>query len=108
MAEICMRQWNAPEKQALSLILINVLLIPNCCSFFGNLYTLERVTPDLKKVEAIKYIQPPINKEQLSSFLGMITYLSQYMSNISYLTRFVKFAQERCIVLELKVHDVVF
>ena len=31
-------------------------------------------------------MHPPINKHQLSSFLGMVTYLSSYMGNISDLT----------------------
>ena len=54
--------------------------------FFHNLYTPEGVKPDSKKVDAIKQMQPPINKQLLSSFLGMVTYLSQYMPNISSLT----------------------
>ena len=54
--------------------------------FFGNLYTPEGVKPDPKKLNAIKQMQPPMNKQQLSSFLGMFTFLSQYMPNISSLT----------------------
>ena len=57
-----------------------------CCCFCANLYTPEGVKPDPKKVETIKQMQPPINKQQLSSFLGMVTYLSQHMPNISSLT----------------------
>ena len=73
MTEICMRQCNALEKQALNLILTNVLLRPNVVVFFfGNLYTLERVKCDPKKEDAIKHIQPPINKQHLNSFLGMV------------------------------------
>ena len=53
---------------------------------FSNLYTPEGVKPDPKKVDAIKQMQPPINKQQLSSFLGMVSYLSQYMPNIFSLT----------------------
>ena len=81
-----MRQWSTLEKQALNLILINVLLRPNVAVFFGNLYTPEGVKPDPKKVDTIIQMQPPMNKQQLSSFLGMVTYLSQYMPNISSLT----------------------
>ena len=54
--------------------------------FFLILYTQEGFKPDLKRVEAIKQLQPPISKQQLSSFLGVVTYLSHYMPNISYLT----------------------
>ena len=45
------------------------------CSFFGNVYTPAGVKPDPKKVEAIKKMEAPINKQQLQSFLGMVTYL---------------------------------
>ena len=41
MTGICMRQWSALEKQALNLILINVLLRPNVAVSFGNLYFPE-------------------------------------------------------------------
>ena len=63
------------------LITINVFLRPNVVFiylfifffFFGNLYTPEGVKPNAKKVEATKWMQPPINKQQLNSFLGMAT-----------------------------------
>ena len=86
MTGICMRQWSTLEKQAINLILINVLLRPNVAVFFGNLCTPEGVKPDPMKVDAIKQMHPPINKQQLSSSLGMVTYLCQYMPNISSLT----------------------
>ena len=43
MTEICMRQWNAPHKQELSIILINVLLRPNVVVFFFLVtYSLQK------------------------------------------------------------------
>ena len=56
------------------------------CSFFGNTYTPEGVKPDPKKVEAIKKMEAPQTKQELQSFLGMITYLGQYVKNLSDLT----------------------
>ena len=35
--------------------------------FFGNLYIVERDKPDPKKVDTIKQMPLPINKQQLSS-----------------------------------------
>ena len=58
------------------------------CSFFflENVYTLAGVKPDPEKVEAIKKIEAPINKQQLPSFLGMVTYLGQFVKNVSDMT----------------------
>ena len=109
MTGICMKQWSALEKQALNSILINVLLRPNCCSFFGNLYTPEGVKPDPKKVDAIKQMQPPMNKQQLSSFLGMVPYLSQYMPNISSLTAALRGLLKKDALFQWsEAHDVAF
>ena len=55
-------------------------------SFFGNVYTPADVKPDPKKVDAIKKIEAPINKQQLQSFLGMVTYLGQFVQNVSDMT----------------------
>ena len=50
--------------------------------FFGNL----QVKPDPKTGDAIKQMQSLINKQQLSSFLSMMTYLFSYIKYISDLT----------------------
>ena len=42
--------------------------------------------PDPKKVEAIKKMEAPINKHQWQSFLGMVTYLGQFVQNVSDMT----------------------
>ena len=41
--------------------------------FFGNVYTPAGVKTDPKKVEAINKVEVPINKQQLQSFLGIVT-----------------------------------
>ena len=56
------------------------------CSFFGNVYTPAGVKPDPKKVEAINNMEAPMNKQQLQSFLGMVTYLGQFVQNVSDMT----------------------
>ena len=40
--------------------------------FYGNMYTTEGIKPDPNKVSAIKAIQPPNNKAELHTFLGMV------------------------------------
>ena len=35
--------------------------------------------PDPKKVEAIKKMEAPINKQQVQSFLDMVTYIGQFV-----------------------------
>ena len=42
--------------------------------------------PDPKKVKAIKKMEAPMNKQQLQSFLGMVTYLGQFVQNVSDMT----------------------
>ena len=51
--------------------------------FFGNIYSATGVRPDPAKVQAITELTPPTNKTELQSFLGMITYLSAYIPNLS-------------------------
>jgi len=51
--------------------------------FFGNIYSKEGVKPDPKKVEAIVKLKEPSNKQELQTFLGMITYLSAYIPRLS-------------------------
>ena len=55
----------------------------NKISFFGNEYTSEGICPDPKKIEAITQIPTPRNKEDLQRFLGLMTYLSQFIPRFS-------------------------
>ena len=52
-------------------------------SFFGNIYTREGIKPDPKKVEHIRNMPTPESKDELRRFLGMITYLSQFIPKFS-------------------------
>ena len=51
--------------------------------FFGNVYSSTGIHPDPAKVQAIHDLTPPTNAAQLQSFLGLITYLSAYIPNLS-------------------------
>ena len=48
-------------------------------SFYGNTYTAEGIKPDPSKVGGIQNMPAPQYKEDLQRFLGMMTYLSQYI-----------------------------
>ena len=52
-------------------------------TFFGYVYTPQRVTLDIKKVEAIKKMEAAQTKQELQSFLAMINYLGQYIKNMA-------------------------
>ena len=60
------------------------------CSFFGNIYTPDGIKPDPSKVDAIKKMEPPFTKQELQSFIGMVSYLSSYIPHMSDLTSNVR------------------
>ena len=43
-------------------------------SFFGAVYSKDGVEPDPKKIQGIEKMTPPEDKQQLQSFLGMVTH----------------------------------
>ena len=51
--------------------------------FFGCVYDKHGALPDPSKVSAIKEMPAPQNKEELQSFLGMVTYLSPFILQLS-------------------------
>ena len=52
-------------------------------NYIGHILTKEGVKPDPKKVKAIQCMEAPKNKEDLRRFLGMLTYLSKFVPNLS-------------------------
>lgn len=58
-------------------------------TFFGNVYSAKGISPDPGKVEDIQEMPAPQNKDELRRFLGMLTYLSQFIPHFS----------DRCTVL---------
>ena len=51
--------------------------------FFGCVYNKHRAHPDPAKVRAIKEMPAPQTKGELHSFLGMMTYLSPFIPQLS-------------------------
>ena len=48
-------------------------------SFFGNTYAKDGIKPDINKIRDLKDMPKPQSKEELMRFLGVITYLSQFI-----------------------------
>ena len=60
------------------------------CSFIGNIYTPEGITPDPSKIDAITRMEAPSTKQELQSFLGMVNHLSGYIHHMSDLTSYLR------------------
>lgn len=54
--------------------------------FYGHVLTSEGVKPDKSKITAIINMPVPCDKEAVQRFLGMVTYLSRYIPNLSNVT----------------------
>ena len=52
-------------------------------SYVGHLLSADGVKPDPLKVEAIKAMPPPGDRKELQRFLGVVTYLSKFIPNMS-------------------------
>ena len=47
-------------------------------SFYGHIWSKHRISPDPKKIQALKHMEFPPDKETMRTFLGMINYLNRY------------------------------
>ena len=47
-------------------------------SFYGHCWSKHEISPDPKKIQALKHVEFPPGKETMRSFLGMINYLNRY------------------------------
>ena len=47
-------------------------------SFYGHCWSQHGLSPDPKKIQALKHMEFPLDKETMRSFLGMINYLNRY------------------------------
>ena len=55
-------------------------------SFFCAEYSVEGMRPCPKKIQGITEITPPIDKQQLASFIGMVTYMGNFVPHLSHHT----------------------
>ena len=54
--------------------------------FLGHHVSGERIKVDPSKVSAILHMPVPQNMNELQSFLGMVTYLGEFVNNLSEIT----------------------
>ena len=47
-------------------------------SFYGHIWSKHGISPDPKKIQALKHMEFSPDKETMRSFLGMINYLNRY------------------------------
>ena len=55
-------------------------------SFYGYCWSKHGISPDPKKIQALKHMEFPPDKETMRSFLGMINYLNRYSVPSAHLT----------------------
>ena len=55
-------------------------------SFYGHCWSKHRISPDSKKIQALKHMEFPPDKETMRSFLGMSNYLNRYSALSAHLT----------------------
>ena len=62
----------------LTLNLEKIQLKQTQVSFYGHCWSKHGISPDAKKIQALKHMEFPPDKETMRSFLGMINYLNRY------------------------------
>ena len=55
-------------------------------SFYGHCWIKQGISLDPKKIETLKHIEFPPDKESTRSFLGMINYIKRYSALSAHLT----------------------
>ena len=55
-------------------------------SFFGVEYSADGMHPCPKKIQGITEMTPPTDKQQLASFIGMVTYMGNFVPHLSHHT----------------------
>ena len=66
------------SKTNLTLNLEKIQFKQTQVSFYGHCWSKHGISPDLKKIQALKYMEFPPDKETMKSFLGMVNYLNRY------------------------------
>ena len=71
------------QKSGLHLNLEKCQIKKESVTFFGNQLTTEGMQPDKSKVAAISRLAAPVNKQELRSLVGMVSFLNRFLPNAS-------------------------
>ena len=66
----------------LTLNLEKIQLKQTQVSFYGHIWSKHGISPDPKKIQALKHMELPPDKETMRSFLGMIIYLTGTLHSV--------------------------
>ena len=75
---------NVCQMEGLCLSSKKLELCHDRVSFFGAVYSREGVEPDPRKIQGIEEMTVPETKQQLQSFLGMVTYIGNFIPHLSH------------------------
>ncbi|XP_039451539.1 uncharacterized protein K02A2.6-like [Culex pipiens pallens] len=89
--EEALRDHNANLKNLLSRLKLNHVKLNNSklklcetsVKFYGHVLTTEGLQPDHTKISTIKHYPVPTSRTELHRFIGMVTYLSRFIPNLS-------------------------
>ena len=59
-------------------------------SFFGAEYSVDGMHPCPKKIQGITEMTPPIDLQQLASFIRMVTYMGNFVPHLSHCTELLR------------------
>ena len=90
---------NVCQMEGLCLSSKKLELCRDRVSFFGAVYSRDGVEPDPRKIPGIEEMTAPETKQQLQSFLGMVTYMGNFIPHLSHHRATETAAEERCYVL---------
>ena len=93
------RLLEVAQKEGLVFNSTKCVIKTRSINFFGSLYTDHGILPDPSKLEDVKEMPTPQSKDELQRVLGMMTYLSPYISN---------YAEKSAILRDLLKKDVPF
>ena len=81
---------NVCQREGLCLSSKKLELHRDRVSFFGAVYSIEGVEPDPRKIQGIEEMTTPETKQQLQSFLGMVTYMGNFVPHLSHHTELLR------------------
>ena len=82
--QIFTNSWsNVATRNGLVFNSSKCLIKERSVSFFGLIYGIDDIKPDPDRIRDLQYIPPPRDKKELQQFLGLMTFLSPFIHNLS-------------------------